>query len=100
MKQQLFLLPAILSILISFQIATLAYQEGEGATFRTRVFSITSNANGRILRTSEGIFYIGRSGDAIRDVNGYKRYGYWEQEGSTLKVYIDDMMYEFQLNIR
>ncbi len=42
------------------------------------VYSITKNQHGRILKTSVGTFYLGKSEDAIHEVSGRKSYGYWK----------------------
>lgn len=54
------------------------------------------------MRTSLGIFYIGKSGDAIRQVNKQRYYGYWRkkyvgEDGLILYVNIQNRTYTFDL---
>ena len=62
-----------------------------------QVYSMTVNRHGRILKTSVGTFYLGRSGDAIHQVSGRKRYGYWHSNGERIRIYIADDIYTFYL---
>jgi hypothetical protein len=66
-------------------------------SYPIKIFSRSNNRHGRIIRTSVGIFYIGKSGDAMLNSSGYKSYGYWVQSGPYLTVYIDDDVYSFTL---
>ncbi|WP_330203377.1 hypothetical protein [Cyanobacterium sp. Dongsha4] len=61
------------------------------------LYNITYNKHGRVLNTSEGTFYVGRSGDAIRSVSGKKIYGYWKESNGLLSIYIGDRIYNFNL---
>ncbi len=49
------------------------------------------------MRTSVGTFYVGRSGDAIHQAGGRKRYGYWEEINGTTYIYIGGNVYSFRL---
>jgi hypothetical protein len=62
-----------------------------------QVYKVEYNQHGRILRTSAGLFYIGRSGDAVLEISKRRSYGYWEQIDSLLYVYIGDVVYQFTL---
>ncbi len=42
------------------------------------VYSITRNRHGRIIRTSVGTFYLGKSKDVAYETGQGKIYGYWE----------------------
>lgn len=67
-----------------------------------RVYSAENNQHGSIIRTSVGTFYIGKSGDAIRQVNKQRYYGYWKKtfytdDSAKLVVYIQDRTYLFDI---
>lgn len=64
---------------------------------RITIYSWNYNRHGRIVRTSVGTFYIGKSGDAILKSGGHKHYGYWESRGGTIYVYIGTTTYYFNL---
>jgi len=61
------------------------------------VYSISNNQNGRVIKTSVGKFYVGNSGDVIHEVSGYRNYGFWRQEYSLLRIYVNDSIYKFYL---
>ena len=42
------------------------------------VYSITRNRHGRIIKTSVGTFYLGKSQDVVYETGQGRIYGYWE----------------------
>lgn len=42
-----------------------------------KVYTVEGNQHGLVIETSLGTFYIGKSGDAIRQVNKQRYYGSW-----------------------
>ena len=100
----------LLSAIALFSISTPALASKETLTLNklsiensnknrnVEVYSITTNRHGRILRTSVGTFYLGKSGDAIHQVSRNKRYGYWNGSIRKVRVYIDDNVYTFYFN--
>jgi hypothetical protein len=76
---------------------SIARASSDPVALTVQVYSITSNPSGRVVKTSIGVFYIGKSGDAIHEASGRKRYGYWEQNGSVVVVYIEREIYAFPL---
>jgi hypothetical protein len=61
------------------------------------IYSVSYNQHGRVVRTSVGTFYVGRSGDAIHQAGGRRRYGYWNESNGITYIYIGDNVYSFQL---
>jgi hypothetical protein len=59
------------------------------------IYSITYNQHGRILTTSDGIFYLGNSNDVIHKFSNGKRYGYWEGSYDWITIYIGSDTYQF-----
>lgn len=90
------LMTVILASLISFGSVGVINPQPAQAD-HIHLYKLEYNQHGRILRTSVGLFYIGRSGDAIREVSGRRTHGYWEQSDSMLYVFIGDTMYYFSL---
>lgn len=65
--------------------------------YSIQIYSTSFNQHGGIVNTSVGKFYLGKSGDAIHEVSGYKRYGFWESNNSVVIIHIAEDVYRFYL---
>ena len=77
------LITVMLTSLISFSSVSIVNNQSAKADHLDQditVYSVTQNRHGRIIRTSVGKFYLGKSEDAIYEGSGRKIYGYWEEK--------------------
>jgi hypothetical protein len=62
------------------------------------VYNVERNRHGLVIRSSDGIFYIGRSRDAIRQVNKQRYYGYWTYDGQCYNEDAHNVCYFVNIN--
>ncbi|MGK7897812.1 MAG: hypothetical protein AB4372_30400 [Xenococcus sp. (in: cyanobacteria)] len=96
----------ILTVLIISSSVSIVNQQSAKANHLNQsitIYSVTINRHGRILRTSVGTFYLGKSGDVIYETSGGKIYGYWEyrSSGSAIEpdynyIYLGNRFYYLQ----
>ena len=75
----------ILTSLISFSSVSIVNHQSAKANHLNEyitVYSVTRNRHGRIVRTSVGTFYLGKSEDVVYETSRGKIYGYWEYRSS------------------
>ena len=84
-----------LSLIIGISAVTLNTSNAQA--YDITIYSVSHNRSGRVIKTSVGKFYVGKSGDVIHEASSYRRYGFWRQEYSVLRLYIDDNIYKFYL---
>jgi hypothetical protein len=67
-----------------------------------KAYNFETNRHGMIIRTFLGIFYLGKSKDAIREVNKKRYYGSWKKNYTSdhtaeVYVYIGNRTYIFDM---